>query len=322
MLQSLADDEWVNKLKNVEIHWVNGPVSGVDGSPKKIRVAFVPAVKKRGKAPLGSLIISPGRTEYIEKYAEVIAEFTARGFAVLAVDQRGQGLSDRLAAEYCYGHMDDFTLAAKHLADAISQLESQLPKPHILLGHSMGGAIGLEMLLQSFALSIKAAVFSAPMWGLDTHFYTETVCRVRSFFGKSGVSAEPKNKYWKPEIFETSEVTSDSRRFARNNAILLANPEIQSGGATNGWVKAAYDAMNSFTADRLAKLDMPILVLSAAADTVVLPAQHARIAGLLPHAKLVSFPNAKHEILMETDDIRSKFWQVFDDWFAGLPLEP
>ncbi|KAF0117539.1 MAG: hypothetical protein FD128_246 [Hyphomonadaceae bacterium] len=71
MLQSLADDEWVNKLKNVEIHWVNGPVSGVDGSPKKIRVAFVPAVKKRGKAPLGSLIISPGRTEYIEKYAEV-----------------------------------------------------------------------------------------------------------------------------------------------------------------------------------------------------------------------------------------------------------
>lgn len=318
MPEKLADDEWANKLKDASIHWVDGPVSCVDGSPKKIRVAFVPAIKKRGKAALGSIIISPGRTEYIEKYAEVIVEFTARGFAVLVVDQRGQGLSDRLGAEYCFGHMDDFTLAARHLADAIKQLESQLPGPHILLGHSMGGAIGLEMLLQGFAPSIKAAAFSAPMWGLDTHFYTETVCRLRTFFGKGGVSAEPKNKYWKPEVFETSEVTSDSRRFARNNAILLANPKIQSGGATNGWVKAAYDVMNSFSAERLAKLETPVLILSAAADTVVLPEQHARIAGLLPHAKLLSFAGAKHEIMMETDDIRAKFWQAFVDWFAVL----
>jgi lysophospholipase len=318
MVATLANDEWVNKLKNVEIHWVDGPVSGIDGTPKKIRVAFVPPVKKRGKKPLGSVILSPGRTEYIEKYAEIIYEFANQGFAVLTVDQRGQGLSDRLGAEYCFGHMDDFTLAARHLADAIAELDSKLPQPHVLLGHSMGGAIGLEMLLQGFAPSIQAAVFSAPMWGLDTHFYTEAVCKARSFFGKAGVSAEPKNKFWKPEVFENSEVTSDSKRFARNNAMLLANPLLQSGGATNGWVKAAYDVMNSFAADRLAKLQIPILVLSAAADTVVLPAQHARIAGLLPNAKLVSFPGAKHEIMMETDDIRAKFWQAFDEFLQTI----
>ncbi len=45
--------------------------------------------------PRGSIIMCPGRTEFIEKYFETTADLIQKGFNVLMVDPRGQGLSDR-----------------------------------------------------------------------------------------------------------------------------------------------------------------------------------------------------------------------------------
>ena len=55
------------------------------------RAAFYPATK-----PIGTVVISAGRTEFIEKYFEVIGELLDRGYSVLIHDWRGQGLSKRL----------------------------------------------------------------------------------------------------------------------------------------------------------------------------------------------------------------------------------
>ena len=41
------------------------------------------------------------------------------------------------------------------------------PKPWFLIGHSMGGAIGLRALHDG--LPVQAAAFSAPMWGIAMH---------------------------------------------------------------------------------------------------------------------------------------------------------
>lgn len=60
----------------------------------RLRAALFPAPK-----PVGSVVISSGRTEFIEKYLEVAAELVARGFTVLIHDWRGQGLSQRLLPE-------------------------------------------------------------------------------------------------------------------------------------------------------------------------------------------------------------------------------
>ena len=53
----------------------------------------------------GTVMMFPGRTEYIEKYGDCAAEFTGRGFAFLAVDWRGQGLADRLLDDPCASAM-------------------------------------------------------------------------------------------------------------------------------------------------------------------------------------------------------------------------
>src|SRR6185503_3165023 len=52
----------------------------------------------------GSVVLSGGRTEPIEKYFEVIGELLGRGFVVLAHDWRGQGLSQRRPGDRLKGH--------------------------------------------------------------------------------------------------------------------------------------------------------------------------------------------------------------------------
>ena len=317
MIKDIVLDETIEAIKGLDIFWVDCPPNLDNGTDVKIRVGYVPSPKasaKGKKSNRGSFIISPGRAEYIEKYGEVILELQARGFAVLIVDQRGQGMSTRLIADSQKGHMDDFDLAAQSLAKAIDVFKDKLPKPHILLGHSMGGAIGLEMLLKNYAPTIERAVFSAPMWALFAMPGAKQIVGTLCALGKAKETAATSRKIWSPEAFDGNEVTHDSRRFARENGLKLSEPRLQLAGPTNGWVKNAYDLMAGFIPDRLSELKIPILVCSAEADTITDPSSHIRIAGQLGDAKLVSIPNAKHEILMETDEIRAMFWAALDEF--------
>ena len=43
----------------------------------------------------GTVILLTGRREFMEKYADIIAELNQRGFDVYSLDWRGQGLSGR-----------------------------------------------------------------------------------------------------------------------------------------------------------------------------------------------------------------------------------
>ena len=66
-------------------HWLTTE----DG--KRIRIGHWPTEAEAR----GTILIFPGRTEYVEKYGMLAADLTARGYAVLAVDWRGQGRSTR-----------------------------------------------------------------------------------------------------------------------------------------------------------------------------------------------------------------------------------
>ena len=113
------------------------------------------------------MIVAPGRTEFIEKYFEVTRELQARGFAVFCIDWRGQGLSGREVENGLKGHFASFDDPVNDLSTALKLLDrSSLPRPHIGLAHSMGGAIMLRA-LQTRRIELDAAAFSAPMWGIQ-----------------------------------------------------------------------------------------------------------------------------------------------------------
>ena len=114
----------------------------------------------------GTVLLFPGRTEYIEKYGRAAADLAARGYATLAVDWRGQGLADRLMQDRAPGHVVEFADYQRDVRAVIAAAqEMDLPRPWHLIAHSMGGCIGLRALHEG--LPVASAVFTGPMWGIE-----------------------------------------------------------------------------------------------------------------------------------------------------------
>ena len=299
----------MDALRGLETFRILGP------DDKTIRAAFVPY---QGDKPRGSVILAPGRTEYIEKYAETISDLLARGFNVLTVDHRGQGWSDRLGATAHAGHLDSFAKASEHMALAVAAVADKLTGKRILLSHSMGGTICLEALLTHAIPNVVGAAFSAPMWGILGPPGMGLLAKSLVATGKAKDVAPSLPTIWQPEAFEANQVTHDPRRFARNNALMLAEPALQIAGPTNGWLDEAMKTMASFTPARLAQIHVPILVISAEGETIVDNTAHIRICGQVHHGQLRMVAGSKHELLHEVDAIRAAFWAHFDAWADPL----
>ena len=133
--------------------------SGAGGT--RLRAALFPATG----TPRGSVVLSGGRTEPIEKYFEVAQELTARGFVVLAHDWRGQGLSQRLLPDRLKGHAAGANDFVADYAALLAAFEARLPKPWLAVGHSMGGCLTALVLARGerrFAGAVLSALIAGP----------------------------------------------------------------------------------------------------------------------------------------------------------------
>lgn len=96
----------------------------------------------------GTVLLLTGRTEYLEKYGRVIGRLRGMGFGVAGLDWRGQGLSSRPAGAPLRGDVMDFDLYQRDVAALLNWPPvDALPRPHVLLAHSMGGCIALRALV-------------------------------------------------------------------------------------------------------------------------------------------------------------------------------
>jgi lysophospholipase len=288
-----------------EEHWLEGR-GGV-----KVRVVTAPPA--RG-APRGTVIVAPGRTEFIEKYFEVIGELQARGFTVFCIDWRGQGLSGREVDNPQKGHLVTFDDPVNDLATALKLLADRLPRPHIVLAHSMGGAIILRA-LQTRRIEVDAAAFSAPMWGIaGLGTAAKWWVRFMTSIGAGGQFAPSVEHKWKRENFKKNPVTHDKERHARTQGLIAEEPRLALAGPTNGWVAAAADVTESFMQPGAsANIRIPVLVATAGREVLVDNASHDEVVAELPNARHITVDNAKHEILMEVDPLRAQFWAAFDE---------
>ena len=290
---------------------------GVGGA--KLRAALFPA-----KSPIGSVVLSPGRTEHIEKYVEVINELVARGYTVLCHDWRGQGLSARLLSDRLRGHADGFADFVADYSKMLNVFETRLPKPWICMAHSMGGCLTLVAIARGEA-RFSAAILSAPMLAINAakplHGFAEPVSWLVAHLGWRAVYALG-NAYDPTAVtFEDDKLTHDRARHDRTRAQIVATPDLQLGGVTWGWVSSATRAIGWLSRSPLvAKIDIPITVLAAGADLLVDNVGVRAVTARLPRGRYVEVPGAYHELLMETDDIRAVFWQEFDALAA--PLKP
>jgi lysophospholipase len=118
--------------------------------------------------------------------------------------------------------------------------------------------------------------------------------------------------------FATNIVTSDPVRYARNAAVLAAEPMLAIGRPTVAWVDSAFRAMRTMSERSYpARIRQPILIVSAGLDVVVSNAAIEEFATYLRTGSHLEVVGSKHELLMEQDRYRSQFWAAFDAFVPG-----
>lgn len=276
----------------------------------RLRVAWFPRENARG-----CVMLLNGRSEFIEKYFEVVEDLRAREFCVATMDWRGQGLSTRMLPDSRDGHITDFATFTDDLRHVIAQWVSpRWSGPSMVLAHSMGGMAALKLLADGYE-GFSCAVLSAPMTRLfpssamraAARAYAQLACALGA--SRRAVLGVKEEAF----VFDGNQVTHDPARFERFTRLQQAAPDAMLGAPTYGWSKAALAATAAIARPGvLEAVTTPTLVLSAAEDTIVDPTVHAEIASRLSRGRYVRIEGARHEILMETDEIRACVWAAFD----------
>ena len=285
-----------------------------DGLPLRTAVWPAPAGSARG-----TVVLLQGRAEFIEKYGETAGDLRARGFAVHALDWRGQGGSGRMHDDTRKGHVVSYK---DYLSDLDLFLEESVlpdaPRPIVVLAHSMGGHIVLRHRAEHgcatpyFAAGIA---LSAPMVDISMSPAQRILAAVLTHTAM-GLGLE--NRYAPvsgpfPPPFDGNPLTRDRARYQRMLTLLNENPALGIGWPTAGWLAATRRSVAILRSRGYAeRIATPVLMVSAAADRVVSNAAQARLAARLPDCRLKTIPDARHELLMETDAVRARVFALFD----------
>ncbi|HIP23735.1 MAG TPA: alpha/beta hydrolase [Rhodobacteraceae bacterium] len=270
-----------------------------------------------GGGTKGLAVVLPGRTECLEKYGRMASMLLARGLAVAIIDWRGQGLSDRLNNSTAVGHVDDFTDYQDDLQTVLSHPEVQaITGPRIMFAHSMGGCIGLRALLTDNAF--KAAVFSAPMWGLNlpgpNKFLAPLLANVGVAlgFGKKTLAGQPKGFYLTREPFEGNNLTHDQNFWDYMREQITKYPALALGTPSFKWLKGALGEFKYF--DTAAMPTIPCLMFVGSDESVVSPAAIRKHSPQFANGTLVEIDGARHEVWMETPERQAQSWAAIDSF--------
>jgi lysophospholipase len=282
----------------------------------RLRAGFWPGGKK------GTVLLLPGRTEYIEKYGRAATDLAKRGYATLTIDFRGQGLADRPLPDVMLGHVAAFTDYQRDMQALLALARTMdVPQPLYLMSHSMGGSIALRALMDGYP--VRAAAFSAPMWGIRlptlTRPFAPLIGWLGALSGKSLTYAPttgPK-AYVLSNPFADNVLTTDPDMWAYMQSHLHADPRLSLGGPSLHWLRMALADCAA-----LARMPSPDIPCYAALGT------HERVVATAPiHARMKHWPGAQfdiiqgaeHEVIMEIPATRARFFDAACALFDAHP---
>lgn len=270
----------------------------------------------------GTVVLLPGRTEYIEKYGRAAADLRAEGWSVLAIDWRGQGLADRFLSDPLLGHVAKFTDYQSDLDAALDWLRDHgaaqgLTGPLVLFAHSMGGLIGLRALYRG--LPFAAAVFSAPMWGIRVPVWRRPMaallCRVPLRLPQDHHYAPTtsSDSYILKAGFAGNHLTSDLETWDYLSRHLKAVPEFRLGGPSLGWLRSALS--ECLVIRNRPAPQVPALVALGSHEQIVKPAPILQRMRDWKAGRLQIYEGARHEVPMERAEHRARFFREAVDLF-------
>ena len=268
------------------------------------------------EAEKGAIVISSGRTEAAIKYKEVIFDLYNHGYSVYIHDHRGQGFSGRMLPDSDMGYVDDFQFYINDLKQFYETIVYPRKRKNcFLLAHSMGGAIGVTY-LEQFPDDFTAAAFTSPMLGLSfpscpvVSLVKDTVPKYA--LGNSGYDEGLMG-------FKKNTLTSSKIRYERMNRVFDEFPKARLGGATYQWVIKSCVQFDSIFAN-IPRIKTPLILFSGSNEKIVDPKAHNNFVYQLDSLNIDAtgflVEGAKHEMLIETDEIRVEVLTKILDFYT------
>lgn len=301
----------------------DGVVTGTLKMPDGVALRFARWAPPPGRK--GTVCLFQGRSEFIEKYFETVRDLRTRGFAVATLDWRGQGLSERALRNPRKGYVRSFAQYQIDLETFINEVVlPDCPPPIFALAQSMGATILLRA-AHAGCRWFDRIVLLSPMIalpGMRRLASTRMLVRTMRLIGL-GASYVPGGdaSVMMQRPFLGNLLTSDPVRYARNIAVLEAEPGLAIAWPTVAWTDAAFRVMSELSeSGYAAKIRQPILIISGGEDAIVSTPAIDDFAIRLRAGSHLIVPGARHELLMEQDRFRNQALAAFDAFVPGTPL--
>jgi lysophospholipase len=283
--------------------------------------------RSEGAVRRGTMLLLTGRSEFLEKYAEVILDLNHRGWDVFGFDWRGQGLSARMLPNRHKGHIRDYGVYIGDLDLFLRRVViPDAARPLAGLAHSMGAHILVRYLAHQDRL-FRRVVLTAPMIDIYTNIFpvafARLLARAATRLGRSHAYALGEGDYRPPSLhtFRKNRLTTDYERYMSIHRRIERNPGLALGGVTYGWLQATFESIDAMAAPGFGRsIRTPVLMVSSGDDQVVPAGPQLTLCRGLEDCHFVSISGARHEILMEQDQYRDAFWRAFDRFMAPEAL--
>ncbi|CAG8864506.1 2-succinyl-6-hydroxy-2, 4-cyclohexadiene-1-carboxylate synthase [Pseudomonas fluorescens] len=243
------------------------------------------------EAPVATLFLLHGFYDHMGLYRHVIEWALGQGFAVIACDLPGHGLSSGERAS-----IDDF-LVYQHMLQALFEQARllELPRPWHLCGQSTGGAIVIDHLLHEGERSPAdgQAILLAPLVRPRAWYWSKLSYRVLRHF-----------------------VNGIDRRFSENSndpqflPFLQADP-LQPRRLPTAWVGALVNWVERIESAP-SSLRRPLIVQGEADGTVDWPYNLKVLKAKFADPQILMLPEARHHLANELPDIRERYFTFID----------
>ena len=186
----------------------------------------------------------------------------------------------------------------------------------------------MKSIKDSYPEDFKAVVLGSPMLKIKLRYpgsekiVPEPLALVllakREYWDRSGTDFAGGAKDPTLDSFGPDSLSHDLGRWQMYHDLRLANKSLRIFGTTNHWVRESVStSIFVRTQDMALQARVPILLFQAGADSLVLPEGQVEFCQNAPDCKLQVVPGAGHEILMETDAIRTPVMKQILEFFKA-----
>lgn len=243
----------------------------------------------------GVVLLIHGLGEHMGRYEQMGAYFASRGLSLWGHDLKGHGHSQGTR-----GHAD-YTMLLQDVDALLKRVEEEEPGPVFLYGHSMGGNIALNFVLEfpEIARHLQGLILSSPWLRLQMKTPALTLAM-------SQVLNVVYPQFTRENGLQPSWLSKDPQLCAAYRADPLVHRRISVG------LYFAMHKRGQAALKNAGKLGLPTLIMHGTADPITSFSASKELAAKVPNAQWKPWPGTRHE--PHNDLEKEEVLQFVENW--------